>query len=134
MVDNRNEVLLRRKFVVAIRELANRQYAAGLAREVLTNFNTERREEPQRQIMNSIDKLLAENKELKKLLEEMAPLMREGAYLVKTLAASQDKLRAWVRYEIENKCAVCWNRDMEPCPTFFCRYKYAKTLLEGASE
>jgi len=129
MVDNRNEVLLRRRFVVAIRELANREYAAGLAREVLTNFNTE----PQRQIMNSIDKLIAENKELKKLLEEMAPLMREGAYLVKTLAASQDKLRAWVRYEIKNKCAMCWNRDMEPCPTFFCRYKYAKTLLEDSN-
>jgi len=77
--------------------------------------------------------LVAHNAELEALLNQTVPIMLESVQLISTLAASQDKLRAWVRYEIKNKCALCWNRDMEPCPTFFCRYKYAKTLLEESN-
>ena len=96
---------LRDRFVVAIKELEAWQYGAGLARELFEGPNVDRADEVERQLMRDIDEILKHNA----------------------------KLAAWVRAEIENKCAICWNRDTEPCPTFFCRYKHAKTLLEDSN-
>ena len=72
--------------------------------------------------------------ELEALLKEAVPIMREGVYLVKTLTASQKKLRKWVRKVIANYCepSCHYFPPGEDCED--CLHWQGEKLLEGASE
>ena len=66
---------LRDRFVVAIKELEARQYAAGLARELFNGPNVDRADEVERQLMRDIDEILRHNAELEALVKAVRDLM-----------------------------------------------------------